>query len=149
MKKPQFTEPQQRHVETTLVLIDKAVQRVEFALDRTRHHGGPSGIASSLDETTVEALRRLLQKLQQQAVALHRRYGFRTRKLDLDRVLNAELTHVWEMLEDCRPARMRGYGEMESDTARQLEQEVAALLEIVHRAHALLADAEKSQTRDT
>lgn len=146
---PVFTEPQQRHIETTLVLVDKAVQRVEFVLDRVVHHVGPSGVVFSLDDGTIKTLRRLFRELQRQAADLHHRYGFRTRKLDLARILDAELSHLWEMLEDCRPQRMRGYGAMESETAKQLEQEVTGLLEIVLRAQALLRAAEKSCKEQT
>ena len=147
MKKPQFTEPQQRRVETTLMLVDKAVQRVEFLLDRAVRHHGPSGVTSSLDEQTVRRLRERFRQLQDAAAELYRGYGFHGRRLDLERVLDAELSSLWEMLEDCRPERMRGFGPMEEQTARQLEADIQPLLDIVNRASAELLAFSKARRK--
>jgi hypothetical protein len=143
MRKLQFTEPQARHVEVTLRLVDKAVQRVEFVLNHAVHHRGPAGISSTLESETLEKLRPLFRRLQDTAQAFYERYGFRHRKLNLDRVLDAELSSLWEMLENCRPQRMRGYGAMEEHTASQLEVDMSVLLDIVKQARRLLSDPER------
>lgn len=133
-----FTEPQQRHVETVLRLVDKGVERIEHLCGHGVKHSGPAGVVSSLDPETLAKLLEMFRRLQEQAQELYRRYGLRTRKLDLVRVLDAELSSLWEMLEDCRPGQMRGYGPMEEKTAERLEADVRALLETVHRARSIL-----------
>lgn len=147
-EKLHLTEPQQRHVETVLRLVDQAVQQVEFLLDRAARHAGPSGIHSSLSEETIRAVREELRRLQDEAVRLYHRYGGRARRLDLDRVLDAELSALWEMLEDTRPGQMRGYGPMDKETARQLEADIAPLIELVLQTRRLvLSSVEKGKQR--
>lgn len=141
----QFSEPQQRHVETVLKLVDKAVVRVEDLCARGVKHSGPAGITSSLDPETLARLLEVFRRLQEAAHEVYKRYGFRPRKLDLVRVLDAELSSLWEMLEDCRPGQMRGYGPMEQKTAERLEADIRALLELVHRARAILLSSEAAK----
>jgi hypothetical protein len=142
-KKLRWTEPQQRHVETTLKLVDKAVQRVEYVLERGVRHTGPAGLTSSLHAETVRRARELFHRLREEAVDVYHRYGFHSKKLDLHRVLDAEASSLWEMLEDCRPERMQGYGPMDPETASVLEREVGRLLEIVYQLQDCLRRAEK------
>jgi hypothetical protein len=138
MTKLTLTEPQEHHIETTLKLIDKAVQRAEYLFDRGSQHSGPAGVVPSLDDETLYVLRKVLQRLRNTAAEVYRRYGLHSRKLDLRHVLEAEMSSLWVMLEDCRPERMQGYGPMDERTARQLSADVAALLEIVRDARAVL-----------
>lgn len=142
MSKPlRLTEPQQRHIETALALVDKAVQRVDFLLDRSVHHAGPAGVDLSLEEKTLRHLREQLRGLQQAATELYRKYGGRKRRLEIDRVLDAELSALWEMLEDCRPRAMRGYGPMDEDTAQELDVDILGLIETVLAIRAFLLAA--------
>jgi hypothetical protein len=121
--------------------VDKAVQRVEFLLDRDIHHAGPSGVEPSLEEKTLRQLREQLHGLQKAATELYRKYGGRKRRLALDRVLEAELSSLWEMLEDCRPRAMRGYGPMDEGTAEELDTDILGLIETVLAIRAFLLAA--------
>jgi len=145
MKKLRLTVPQERHIETALKLVDKAVQRVEFLFEHAVHHPGPAGVISHLDQGTVETLQEMFRRLQATAHEMHQRYGFHSRKLDLERVLDAELSSLWEMLENCRPQRMRGYGPMDEESARRLEADMSILLDLVERARALLLASERNR----
>ncbi|HXE74050.1 MAG TPA: hypothetical protein VNN18_00240 [Candidatus Xenobia bacterium] len=142
-----LTEPQQRHITTGLKLIDKAVRRIEYVLERGVRHTGPSGVQASLDQETIEHLRTLMHQLQDDANELYRKYGGRGKPLNLDRVLDAELSSLWEMLEDSRPERMRGYGPMDAETAHLVEADMQRLLQLVLRARSLLLSSSREKDR--
>lgn len=84
--------------------------------------------------------------LQDKAIEIYERYGFRARKKDLIRVLDAEVSSIWEMLEDTLRERMRGYGPMDPDTAVTLKRDIRELLAMNRRIRAyLLREEEKQQ----
>lgn len=141
--RPNFTEPQARHVETVLRLIDRAVERVEYLLDRGILNPGLAGAKSRLTPETVAALKLEFHRLQAESRALHAKYGLRTRKPDVIRVLDAELSSLWEMLEDSRPRAMGGYGPMDPDTASVLEHDMARLVERVLEIRRRVLESEK------
>jgi len=127
--RPNFTEPQARHVETVLRLIDRAVDRVEYLLDRGIFNTGSADSKSQLTPETIASLKEEFQRLQAESRSLYAKYGLRGRKVDLFRVLDAELSSLWEMLEDSRPRAMGGYGPMDPETASVLERDMARLVD--------------------
>lgn len=129
--RPNFTEPQARHVETVLRLIDKAIERVDYLLDRGIFNGGAAGAQSRLTPEGVAALKEAFHRLQTEGRSLYAKYGLRGRRPDVIRVLDAELSSLWEMLEDTRPGAMSGYGPMDPETASVLEHDMARLVERV------------------
>ncbi len=144
--KLRLTEPQHRHITTGLKLIDKAVQRIEYLLERGIRHTGPSGVRASLDKDTIEEIRALVRHLRDDANQLYRKYGGRGKPLDLDRVLDAEFSALWEMLEDSRPQQMGGYGPMDADTAEIVEADMNRLIELVLRARSILLSSRPKKT---
>ncbi len=91
---------------------------------------GPEGIGKSA-----------LRGLQKAATELYYKYGGESRRLPLDRVLDAELSSLWEILEDCRPRAMKGYGPMDEEAARELEADMLGLIETVLAVRSLLLAA--------
>lgn len=142
--RPNFTEPQARHVETVLRLIDRAVERVEYLLERGIFITGSAGAKSRLTPETIAALRNEFHSLQAESRALQSKYGLRGRKPDVIRVLDAELSSLWEMLEDSRPRAMGGYGPMEAETASVLERDMARLVERVLEIRRRVLESEKA-----
>ena len=48
-------------------------------------------------------------------------------------IVNAHFAHIWVMLQDSRPAKLRAYGELPNGSHDQLESIVGRLLESVER----------------
>ena len=142
--RPNFTEPQARHVETVLRLLDRAIDRVEYLLDRSMLGSGSASSKPQLTPETIAALKDEFHRLQAESRTLHAKYGLRGRKLDVLRVLDAELSSLWEMLEDSRPRAMGGYGPMDAETASVLERDMARLVERVLEIRRRVLETEKA-----
>lgn len=70
----------------------------------------------------IRELRRLLPSFME-------RFDLRRRRVDVRRVLSAELSTAWVMLEDCRPKRMKGYGvKFDDHTREELDESVDQFL---------------------
>jgi hypothetical protein len=128
-----------RSLEATLSQADESIHRMEQLLAE----GGQDGVVRKIENTlsaesreillvTVRSLRTLLTSMAQT-------FSLQPRPLDLRRVLAAEVSHLWVLFENCRPERMKGYGqEFAKDARETLEKNVDALLAEILRLRAQL-----------
>jgi hypothetical protein len=119
----------QRRLEATVSLLEDGLDRME----RLLADGGPVGIVRAVKDTLpASEHEELLAELRELRCALSdfaREFSLQTRPLDIHQILNAELSSAWVMLENCRPRRMKGYGQpFEPETWASLEESVELLL---------------------
>ena len=118
-----------RSLEATLSRADDAINRMERLLANAGQDGAVRKVANSLPHETLEALLAHLAALRVLLSAMAAAFSLQAHPLDIRRVLDAELSTLWVQFEDCRPARMKGYGQQFAPEARmELEERVEALL---------------------
>ncbi len=132
-------ELHRRRLEATVQLIENGLDRAE----RLLREDGQKGIVSAVENTLSNADRdSLLEKISQLRSALRNfaeRFRLERHPLEIRQVLNAELSSAWVMLENCRPKRMKGYGQPFQEAARkQLEESVEELLAQVKNLRAIV-----------
>ncbi len=130
---------QQRKLEATVSLVESGLDRVERLLSDY----GQKGIVRTFEDTlSAEERAALLEKVYQLRGELHvfaQRFGLQRHPVDIQQVLNAELSSVWVMLENCRPNRMKGYGvEFDPEVRKALEESLERLLSQVIAVRAKL-----------
>jgi hypothetical protein len=118
-----------RSLEATLCQADESIHRMEQLLT----HGGQEGVVRSVESKLSEqARKRLLAgvlSLRALLATMAQTFSLEPRPLDLRRVMHAEISGLWVLFENCRPERMKGYGQEFTQEARAaLEQNVEALL---------------------
>ena len=127
-----------RSLEATLSRADEAIHRMEQLLT----NGGQDGIVRKIEDTlspeSRDALLSQLRSLQAKLATMAKSFSLAPHPLDIRRVLDAEISTLWVLFEDCRPARMKGYGQAFAPEAR------AALEETVENlaAHVLTMRAQ-------
>ncbi|HUK86028.1 MAG TPA: hypothetical protein VLT85_00055 [Terriglobales bacterium] len=135
-----LNEHHRRRLAGSAHLIDAAAARLLDLLE-----GRTSAQLSRPEDTFApqerEFLLASLARLQQLAEELSRKYGLRHRRRDLRRLVAAELSEVWCILEDTRPKKMRGFGAVPPQAAEELERDLAPLLELTSRMEASLASS--------
>jgi hypothetical protein len=133
-------ERHQRRLEATVQLLEESIARCQRWLE-----GSGEGIVRPVRASLGDARReRLAKELEAFRIALGRfsaEFELQSRPVDLAQVLNAEISTVWVMLENCRPKRMKGYGAaFEPEIAAALNGSIDRLLEEVARLrHAITA----------
>jgi hypothetical protein len=118
-----------RSLEATLSRADDAMNRMERLLLNSGQDGAVRKVEDTLSAEARETLLAQLRALRNLLAALAEAFSLQPHALDIRRVLDAELSTLWVLLEDCRPARMKGYGQQFAPEARTaLEEHVEQLL---------------------
>jgi hypothetical protein len=123
-----------RSLEATLSRADEAIHRMERLLTNAGQDGAVRKIENTLSAESREALLVQLYTLKAMLAAMAESFALQAHPLDIRRVLDAGISTLWVQLEDCRPGRMKGYGQKfapEASTA--LEETVEKLLDHVLR----------------
>ena len=76
-------------------------------------------------------LLRLIAAVKEHLAAMRDAFGLPTEIVDLRWQLTATLLHIATNLEECYPRRMKGFGELDTETATQLTQHLQRLSELL------------------
>jgi hypothetical protein len=126
-----------RRLETSARLVEQRLLRIERLLagaaageNFRRVEGALAGDARARMHSQAEDFRKAL-------AAFGERFSLRPQQAGLDRLLEAELSSIWVILENCYPRRMKGYGvAFDAETRATLDREIGALLERVRAMRA-------------
>lgn len=119
-----------RSLEATLSRADEAIDRMERLLTNAGQNGAIRKIEDTLSREGREHLLRQLRSLKALLSDLAKSLCLQAHPLDMRRVLDAEISTLWVLFENCRPTRMKGYGqEFAADARPTLEASLDKLLE--------------------
>jgi len=76
-------------------------------------------------------LLRLIAAVKEHLAAMRDAFGLLTEIVDLRWQLTTTLLHIATNLEECHPRRMKGFGELDTETATQLTQHLQRLSELL------------------
>jgi hypothetical protein len=118
-----------RSLEATLSRVDEALNRMERLLTAGGQEGVIRKIENTLSPGSNEILLAEVRSLRKMVVSLAQTFRLEPHPLDIRRVLDAEISTMWVLFENCRPERMKGYGQAFAKEAREaLEKNVEMLL---------------------
>lgn len=107
----QLHELHARSLESAVTLADGAARRMERLLVESGQQGLIRPIANSLSPDAREKLLAQVRELQAMLVQFAGQFSLASRPVDIRQVLSSEISALWVIFEDCRPSRMRGYGQ--------------------------------------
>jgi hypothetical protein len=117
-----------RSLASTLTLADASVRRMERLLTNGGEEGLIRFIQNTLSPEESAAVLRDVHSMREMLTAMAATFSLQRNALDLRRVLDAELSTLWVLFEDCRPSRMKGYGQdLFPEDASRLEETVERL----------------------
>ncbi|HEV2022606.1 MAG TPA: hypothetical protein VGQ94_08760 [Terriglobales bacterium] len=76
-------------------------------------------------------LREAMHRLQPLTVSFAHQHGLERRSKDLRQTVVAELSQIWTTLENCRPRRMKGMGEIPAAAADPVERDLERMLHLL------------------
>lgn len=121
-----------RRLESTVSLSEAAIDRTEQLLRAGGQNGVIRKVRDSLSSEVRAELLGRLRELRQALEALAADFALAPHGLDIRQILDAEFSTLWVMFENCRPGRMKGYGQAFDPQARAaLESHVEKLLSAV------------------
>jgi hypothetical protein len=107
-----------RSLEAMLSRADDAINRMERLLLNAGQDGAVRKVENTLSAERRQALLAQVPTLRSLLSAMAEAFSLQPHALDIRRVLDAELSTLRVLLEDCRPARMKGYGQQFTPQAR-------------------------------
>src|SRR6516164_7243999 len=114
----QLHEFHARSLESSVNLADEAARRME----RLLLDGGQEGLVRPITDTLSAEVREKflaqVRELRRMLVQLVGLFSLTEHPVDLRQVLAAEVSALWVIFEDSRPARMRAYGQEFSPEAK-------------------------------
>jgi hypothetical protein len=118
-----------RSLEATLSRADESIHRMEHLLIDAGQDGVVRKIRGNLSQESRAALLAGIGSLRRMLASMAQAFSLQPHALDLRRVLDAELSALRVLFENCRPVRMKGYGQEFAKEAREtLEKNVETLL---------------------
>ncbi|HXE89348.1 MAG TPA: hypothetical protein VNK82_00120 [Terriglobales bacterium] len=142
MDDPGLNENHLRRLAVSMAMVDAAVVRILDLLDHKPSPARLNVVEPSLSAADTALLREALHKLQPLAEKLARDYGLETHRRDLRRIVAAETSQMWTILENCRPRRMKGLGKVPALAAHQLDQRLDEMISILERMNRTFAGPE-------
>jgi len=125
-------ELHQRRLEVMVELVDNALDRVERLVEKARREGIIKTVQNPFSLPERDRLLAKSRELRAELREFASRFGLRRHEADLRQILNAELSSMWVMLENCRPKRLKGYGQPFSPEAWEaLEESIERLTAMV------------------
>jgi hypothetical protein len=134
-----LTEGQRRAVSSGMLIVDAAAVRMLNLLENRSSPPAMNVLEGEISEREKEYIRARLKELESLLVQFVQKYQLRPFKRNVRRILAADASQVWVTLEDCRPGRIRGYGEMSAPSAESLETDLRQMLQIASWLRGLLS----------
>lgn len=131
MEKAGLNENHKRRLAVAMAMVDAAAARILDLLDEKGSPKAMTVMKQSLSAEERARLQEAMKRLQPLALGFAHRHGLERRSKDLCQMLVAELSQIWTTLENCRPRRMKGMGEVPAAAAEPVERDLERMLQLL------------------
>lgn len=121
---------QRRAIEVTLRMLEEVVDRVEYQLSATPIRGVLYELTNpySAQEQTelrkrIEEIRRILRESREQ-------WQLDVERTPIDVFIRSAMSVLWADLEDCRPAKLRRYGDVAPTITPEINETIQRLIRL-------------------
>jgi len=132
-----LSENHRRVMGSGMLIVDAAAVRMLNLLENRSSPAAMNVIEGEVSEHEREHIRAWLRELQALIARFVHKYHLQPAKKNLCRI--ADVSQIWVTLEDCRPARIRGYGAMSASSADSMEADLQDMLRVANGLRALLS----------
>jgi hypothetical protein len=111
------------------------------------YHGIFSEYVGEVPPAAKQAARSVLMEIVEALLAIKRDLALSKRQIDLHRVFNAHLSHIWVTLHECKGESLRGHGAVPEDLQAYLELRIDELLGLLRSLRSLLEPPPEQTSR--
>jgi hypothetical protein len=134
-----LNESQQRRLEATLYLVDKAMGEIVGYL----HEGPPGGemyvTANDLTPFQRDALLRICADTREKVACVKNAFELPARTGDLGRIIAAQVSSLWENVHNCRSKNLRGFGKLDPVLAETLDPQLDEIITLLDAMMSVLS----------
>jgi len=131
-KKIDLSENHTRSLSSSLIVVEKSLSELEEML--LNHADGCCNVlVKDIDDETLANNITAIHEAKKCICELAQKYGTSVEKMNLQRVINAKRTKMWEILTDTLSRKIKGYGTFPKKYAEEYDWDINRLLEITNR----------------
>ena len=127
-----LNENQRRALSARLAMLDRFFYDVEQLLICDAPRGEMFEVINDLTEDQKENVLSLLNEGRREIHASRRRFNLEAKREYLHRMMAGHLSIFWTILEDCRAAKLGGFGEVSPGLNAELDPKIESLIRIVN-----------------
>lgn len=126
-----LNENHKRRLAVAMAMVDAAAARILDLLDEKGSPKTMTVMQQSISREEQARLREAMNRLQPFTLSFAHQHGLERRTKDLRQMVVAELSQIWTTLENCRPRRMKGMGEIPAATGDPIERDLERMLHLL------------------
>ena len=138
MEKSGLNQNHKRRLAVAMAMVDAAAARILDLLDDKNSPKRMTVMQPSIPAAERARLREAMQRLQPLTLRFAHEHGLERRSQDLRQTVVAELAQIWTTLENCRPRRMKGMGQVPAAAAEPVERDLERMLEVLEEIRRVL-----------
>ena len=127
-----LNENQQRALATRLAMLDRFFYDVEQLLSSNAVSGELFEVINDLTEEQQRKIVDLINEGRAEIRVARARFGLEVKREYVHRIMAGHLSIFWTILEDCRAAKLEGFGGVSTGLAAELDPKIESLIRIVN-----------------
>jgi len=133
-RKINLSENHTRSLSSSLIVVEKSLLELEDMLLK-QANGCCNVLVKDIDDETLAYNITAIHEAKKCICELAEKYGPSIEKMNLQRVINAKRTKIWEILTDTLSRKIKGYGTFPKKYAEEYDSDINRLLEIINKIH--------------
>lgn len=129
-----------------MLILEEDCREIERNLDGS--HGILYEYAGAIPETSKEQIRTILLEVLDQVTSIKLDLGLPKRTVELDKVIESRLSHIWVTLHESKSQSLRGYGAVPKKLKEYLDPRVDGILGLLARLREALGEARTEGERE-
>lgn len=113
--------------------VERAIKEIEQLLVNQHERSSLINIIKNINEENSAKILSHLSELKHKNEQMVKEFELITENLFEDRIIRSKLTHLWVILSDSTSEALKGYGDLEPEQAKVLDNEINSLLEIIEK----------------
>ena len=131
-RKINLSENHTRSLSSSLIVVEKSLLELEDMLLK-QSDSCCNVLIKDIDDETIANNFTAIHEAKKCICELAEKYGTSVEKINLQRVINAKRTKIWEILTDTLSRKIKGYGTFPKKYAEEYDSDISRLLEIINK----------------
>ena len=127
-----LNENQRRALAARLAMLDRFFYDVEQLLIYDAPRGEMFEVINDLADDQKETVLSLLNEGRREIRASRHQFSLEAKREYVHRMMAGHLSIFWTILEDCRAAKLKGFGEVSQGLSAELDPKIESLIRVVN-----------------
>jgi hypothetical protein len=129
-----------------MLILEEDCREIDRNLDG--FHGIFYEYAGEIPETSKQRMRAMLAEILDKLTSIRLDLGLRKQVVELDKLIESRLSHIWVTLHESRSHGLRGYGAVPEGLKVYLDPRIDGILLLLNRVQEALREAKTEGKRE-